>query len=98
MELREFRKRMNRVRKEIELDPYGTGVCIELSRAFTSDRLRNTFNEIFKPDDGFGYWLNSSCSYNKHDRLNQLKRRLLFVDAFQGYCESEKLYESVWGY
>lgn len=41
----------------------------------------------------YSYWLGSQYIESQKDGMTDQERRLLFLDAFEGYCLSEKLYK-----
>lgn len=91
---RDFRRQINKVRRNMVRDDGFNGVCIELLSL--SYCAKDLFSSMFHPDETCGgYWLSSDRVWNEFDGLNLKERRLLFLDAFQGYMESTKLYKEL---
>jgi len=107
MELRQFRTKMARARKKAVYTEGFEGVCFLIMRS-VGRQARDIFSSNFQPDEPTEHrtlaspmWLNTSyvmngllCNPFNNDGLTNLERRLMFLDAFQGYVESEKLYEN----
>ena len=109
MNLKEFRKKMNLARDLVARKDGGFGryVCHALYgdfACFHKNHLKNgtigdVFAEMFRPENKFpseAFLSDAHAASNKNRHLfkmSAIERRVLFIDAFQGYCESEKLYK-----
>lgn len=88
MTKQEFSKAIKKAEEGVCNDPM-VGLCFRLDNI--NSEVRSCFNKYFNPDNEAGHWLDDYCKQG--DNMNELERRLMFLECFKQWALCYKEYE-----